>query len=139
MDEGKRAEMAERATGSKDHVRYEEMDVGNVAEEIGEGAEIFFQDGSAVYASDNVNNMALPIDLARKARRQEMGHMNLVSISMETKIIILVFGHEAALDEVSEADFGCNLHRKTSPVDLEGSRGRLWAREGRKSAKKLRI
>ena len=36
--------------------------------------------------------------------------------------------HEWALGEVYRADFWCNRRRTSSSVDLEGSRGQVWAR-----------
>ena len=40
--------------------------------------------------------------------------------------------HEMGLDEVSGADFWCNLHSFRRPLVLEGFRGQVWARGGRK-------
>src|SRR6056300_1431664 len=40
---------------------------------------------------------------------------------------------EMASYEVWEADFWSNRHYKTSPVDLEGSRGQLWPWRAEKS------
>ena len=45
---------------------------------------------------------------------------------------IEVDGHEMGLDEVSGADFWCNLHSFRRPVVLEGFRGQLWGPGGRK-------
>ena len=39
-------------------------------------------------------------------------------------------GHETALELVSGADFWCNRHCKTSPVDLEGCWGQVWPGNG---------
>ena len=44
-----------------------------------------------------------------------------------------------SLDEVYEADFRCNLHFKTFPVNLEGSRGQVWGPGGRKYALNLEL
>ena len=42
-------------------------------------------------------------------------------------------------DDVYEPDFRCNLHFKTFPVDLEGSRGQVWGPGGRTSAFNLEL
>ncbi len=43
-------------------------------------------------------------------------------------------GYDMGPDEVSRADFRCNRHFKTSPVDLDGSPGVFWPRKDGKSA-----
>jgi hypothetical protein len=70
-DESGRAVMQEKASGSQQPAAYAEMEVGNVMEGMGslEGH------SAEEYAWDDVNDMALPIDMVKKARREEMVHM----------------------------------------------------------------
>ncbi len=45
--------------------------------------------------------------------------------------------HGMALELVCRADFWCNRHCKTSPVDLDGSGGQVWPKIGRKPTHKF--
>ena len=75
------AEMSERASSSADPVVYEEMEVGNVMADTGDFTEetvvemtACWIEGAGQRAWDDVNDMALPLDLVRKARKEEMSH-----------------------------------------------------------------
>ena len=99
-DEGERADLGDQSSAAAAY-NYEAMNVGNVTFNIGnvtgkcseidelvvrwiEGGitdetmdEVMacWIDGSGEYAWDDVNNIALPEDLVKKARKEEMSHM----------------------------------------------------------------
>ena len=55
---------------------YEDMDVGNVVDgDHRKWRETTEKEEEKEYAWDDVNDMLLPIDLIRKARREEMAHL----------------------------------------------------------------
>ena len=76
---GIETEMKERATGSSDPAVYEEMEVGIITEEFSEEMIVEMMacwiEGTGEYAWDDVNNIALPLQLVKEARKEEMGHM----------------------------------------------------------------
>ena len=55
----------------------------------------------------------------------------------ESSLAGFVGRHEMALELVCRADFWCNLHCKTSPVDLEGFWGQVRPKIGRKPAQEF--
>ena len=64
----------ERASGSQSPPVYEEMEIGNVVDGDPRKWERSVTEGSE-YAWDDVNDMELPLDLVKKARKEEMEHM----------------------------------------------------------------
>ena len=64
----------ERASGSQSPPVYEEMEIGNVVDGDPRKWERSVTEDSE-YAWDDVNDMELPLDLVKKARKEEMEHM----------------------------------------------------------------
>ncbi len=64
--------------------------------------------------------MGLPVDRMRLYARQPA---LLRTSALTCKKSLKLF--DMALEVPSRADFGCNRHCKTKPVDLEGSRGQV--------------
>ena len=86
VDESGRMVIQERASGSQQPAVYAEMEVGNVSKGTEDAAKLWSIDldeclktlddhDADEYAWDDVNNMAWPIDLVRKERKEEMRHM----------------------------------------------------------------
>ena len=73
-DESGRMVIQERASGSQSPPVYEEMEIGNVVDGDPRKWERSVTEDSE-YAWDDVNDMELPLDLVKKARKEEMEHM----------------------------------------------------------------
>ncbi len=56
---------------------------------------------------------------------------------LEGSLAGISWRHEMALELVCRADFWCNRHCKTSPVDLEGFGGQVWPKIGRKPTQQI--
>ncbi len=71
-------------------------------------------------------------------------HQCLTKTTLETGVWVpegslarFVWCHEMALELLCRADFWCNRHCRTSPVDLEGFWAQVWPKMARKPARKF--
>ncbi len=71
------------------------------------------------------------------AAPSEARQVDALILVLEGSLARICCCHEIALELVCGADFWCNRHGKTSPVNLEGFWGQVWQKIDRKPTQKF--